>query len=183
MQKHRVFKKSAFCVVIIAVVFAILFGTIYIRRSMEFAFFGDIRGLHPYIRLYTQYDDLIGHMGEPIEREVTVLPNGNELYALHYEGIIFTLRNNRVVAIDIIGVQYSLGGQRNIGVGSSRRQVERDLWWRQRANFWTRDCGCSRLIVWRMDDGSISFLLHNQRMVISFDENNNVARMQLTHAT
>ena len=93
-QKNSIIRKPRFWIFTILIIVMSL-GVFFVRHSMEFAFFGHISGLHSYIRLGTQYDNLVGRMGEPDEREVTVNLAGNEMYILHYAGIVFTVVNSR----------------------------------------------------------------------------------------
>ena len=107
MQRDSIFRKSKFWIIII------LIGlVIYIWQSMEFTFFGHIKGLYPHIHLGTQHENLIEHMGEPDKVEIVVRDGGDNRYVIHYDGVIFTVFNNRVVTIEITGGQFSLGGQR-----------------------------------------------------------------------
>ena len=87
-QKNSIIMKPRFWIFTILII-VMSFSMFYVRHSMEFAFFGHIRGLHSYIRLGTQYDNLVGRMGEPDEREVTVNLAGNEMYILQLCGYSF----------------------------------------------------------------------------------------------
>ena len=145
--------------------------------SYEFAFFGNIQGLDSRIGLRTRYDILIEAMGEPHTRETIVLSNGSELITLNYDGINFTIRNNRVDEFKITGEQYRLGGRRRIGIGSTRSQVEEDLQRRQGANRLTADCSCSRLRSGISSDGGIHYSLYNISVAFVFDQDDIVTLM------
>ena len=140
--------------------------------------------------LNTRYDAVIRNMGEPDSREV-VGAEGRERYMLHYDGISFQIssisreneygelvNNGRVARIYITGEQFRLGGRQRIGVGSTRRQVEREISRRSNANTFTADCSCSRFRS-GFFDGAVFMEIYNQTARLYFDENNRVTRITL----
>jgi len=155
-----------------------LFGVIWLAQAFEFTFFGNIRGLDSRISSgHLRYATLIEVMGEPLARETIATDAGTELIMLRYDGIHFTATGNQVRSFEITGEQFRLGGRSRIGVGSTRRQVERDMRRRARANAFTADCSCSRFRS-GVIGGNIFFELHTQSVIFVFDENNIVIQMR-----
>lgn len=102
---------------------------LYVSQVMVYPNFCEIRGLG--VRLHDSYDRLISTMGEPHKREILERDDFFDLEALHYDDVIFFVHrdNNRIIYIDLISEQFTLGGPmwRRIGVGSTREEVEYDF--------------------------------------------------------
>lgn len=162
-------KNKARSAIIITLIALVMTG-IFFWQSLEFEFFADINGLEP--RLGTMRETLIEYMGEPYNMETIIDERGFRFYMLYYDGISFFIGGSDMVTqIIITGEQYRLGGNRNIGIGSTRRQVEADIRGRRWTNMLQETCGCSGFRFGATSDGSIWFSMNLERVEIEFYQN------------
>ena len=136
------------------------------------------------------YERIIEERGEPHAREIIERNDRPNIYALHYDEVIFYMMSmglhKNVMYYDIIGESYRLGGFafRSIGVGSTRSAVVNDFHRRShRHNIWReRPCGLGLLnSSFSLENAGFGFYHSGTGHFIEFkfDENDIVIRMRV----
>ena len=124
LKDKRISKKWIWVIAIVAsiVVSHVLFWELYPERVS----FYNIEGLGGIRAVRMSPSALQELKGAPNQSELIEENDRGNLYAWHYDGVMVFVRSNSILYFDITGEQYRLGGRNEIGVGSTRREVEAD---------------------------------------------------------
>lgn len=185
-EKHSRFKVPwRWVAIIFFAVFSCAFGFLIVAFARYSCPAIKISGLN-----LTNYNSVIAQRGEPHLRELIIRENARNIYALHYDGVIFYVTEGFewIAYIDIVAERHRLRGRgRGVGVGSTRSEIYEDFQRRQRAHDFFRERPCGINILYEnlklSDDGLIFWHRGTSTYLeFEFDSNDIVIRMRFGQA-